>query len=65
VEEAQLEDIAVKGLLPPRVVAHWRAPPAKHEEPQPEAGKIVSFLVFHERGLGYTAHPFPLELLNE
>jgi hypothetical protein len=33
-------------------VAHWKAPPAEHEEPQPEAGEIVSFLALHERGLG-------------
>jgi hypothetical protein len=56
VEEAQLKDFAAKGLLPPRVVAHWRAPPAEHKEPQLEAGEIVSFLAFHGRGLGYLAH---------
>jgi hypothetical protein len=37
----------------------------EHEEPQPEADEIVSFLVFHERGLGYPAQPFLLGLLNE
>ncbi|RLM64283.1 retrotransposon protein, putative, unclassified [Panicum miliaceum] len=43
IEEAQLEDFAVKGLLPPRAVAHWRAPPMKHEQPQPKAGEIAFF----------------------
>jgi hypothetical protein len=65
VEEMQLEVFAVNGLLSPKVVAHWRAPPVEHEEPQPEAGKIVSFLAFHERDLRYSAHPFLLGLLNE
>jgi hypothetical protein len=51
VEEAQLEDFKANKLLPPKV-AHWKAPPAEHEEPQPEAGEIVSFLALHERGLG-------------
>jgi hypothetical protein len=39
--------------------------PAEHEEPQREANEIVSFLKFHEHGLGYPAHPFLLWLLNE
>jgi hypothetical protein len=65
VEESQLEDFTMKGLLPSKAVAHWRAPLAKHEEPHPEDDEIVSFLAFHERGLGYPAHPFLLSLLNE
>jgi hypothetical protein len=63
--ESQLEDLAVKGLLPPKAVVHWRAPPVEHEEPHPDPRKIVSFLAFHEHGLGYPAHPFLLGLLNE
>jgi hypothetical protein len=31
----------------------------------PEPSEIVSFLAFHERALGYPAHPFLLGLLNE
>jgi hypothetical protein len=65
VEESQLEDLAVKGLVPPKVVAHWRAPPVEHEELHPYPGEIVSFLTFHERGLGHPAQPFLLVLLNE
>jgi hypothetical protein len=65
VEEVQLEDFATKGFLPPKAVTHWRAPPAEHEELRPEAGEIVSFLVFHEHGLRYPAPPFLLRLLNE
>jgi hypothetical protein len=64
-EESQLEDFTTKGLLPPKVVAHWRAPPAEHEEPHREDDEIVIFLAFHEHGLGYPTHPFLLGLLNE
>jgi hypothetical protein len=64
VVEAQLEDFVVKGLLPPRAVAHWRAPPVEHEEPQLKASEIVSFLAFHEHELRYPMHLFLLGLLN-
>ena len=33
--------------------------------PCPWVGKVVSFLAFHERGLGYPAHWFLRGLLNE
>ena len=33
--------------------------------PRPRDGEVVSFLAFHERGLGYPAHWFLRELLNE
>jgi hypothetical protein len=52
VTKDRLLDFTEKGLLPPKAVAHWRAPPAEHEEPQPEAYEIMSFLVFHKRGNG-------------
>jgi hypothetical protein len=58
-------DIAAKGLLPPKAMAHCRAPPVEHEELQLKAGEIMSFVAFHERSLGYPAHPFLLNLLNE
>ncbi|RLM52734.1 hypothetical protein C2845_PMPSC055481 [Panicum miliaceum] len=48
-----------------KAVAHWRAPPVEHEEPHPHSDEIVSFLMFHERGLGHPAHPFLLGQLNE
>jgi hypothetical protein len=37
----------------------------EHEDLHPDPGEIVSFLTFHERSLGYPAHPFLLGLLNE
>ncbi|RLM92075.1 hypothetical protein C2845_PM08G14020 [Panicum miliaceum] len=52
VEESQLEDLAAKGLLPPKAVAHWRALPVENEEPQHDTGEIVSLLAFHEHSLG-------------
>ena len=33
--------------------------------PCPQAGKVVSFLAFHEHGLGYPTHWFLRGLLNE
>ena len=55
VDEAVLAAFAEKGLLPPKEVAHWRAP-AGEGFPRPWAGEVVSFLAFHKRGLGYPAH---------
>jgi hypothetical protein len=37
----------------------------EREELLPEVDEIMSFLAFHERGLGYLAHPFLLDLLNQ
>ena len=53
--ESVLEAFAVKGFLPPKEVAHWRAP-GKEDLPQPWLGEVVSFLAFHEHGLGYPMH---------
>ena len=53
-----------KGVLPPKEVAHWRAPVGE-DFLQPRASEVVSFLAFHERGLGYPAHWFLRGLLNE
>ncbi|RLM64396.1 hypothetical protein C2845_PM16G03720 [Panicum miliaceum] len=44
-EEAQLEDFVAKGLLPPRVVVHLRAPPTQHEEPRALSAKADPVLV--------------------
>ena len=33
--------------------------------PRPRAGEVVSFLSFHEHGLGYPTHRFLRGLLNE
>jgi hypothetical protein len=65
VEESQLKDFTTKGLLQPKAVEHWRAPSEEHEEPHPEDDEIVSFLAFHEHNLGFSAHQFLLDLLNE
>ena len=62
--ELLLKAFATKGFLPPKEVAHWRAPMGE-DFPQPRASEVVSFLAFHERGLGYPAHWFLHGLLNE
>ena len=62
--ESVLKSFAVKGFLPPKEVAHWRAP-VREEFPQPQPHEVVSFLAFHERGLGYPVHWFLRGLLNE
>ena len=53
--ELVLEAFAVKGFLPPKEVVHWRAP-RREDFLQPWLGEVVSFLAFHERGLGYPVH---------
>ena len=53
-----------KGLLPPKEVAHWRAPTGE-DFPRPRAGEVGSFHTFYERGLGYLVHWFLCRLLNE
>ena len=62
--ESVLEAFTEKGFLSPKEVAHWRAP-GREDFPQPRPGKVVSFLAFPERGLGYPVHWFLRELLNE
>ena len=64
-EEEVLATFAEKGLLPSKEVAHWRAPASGEVVPQPQADEVISFLAFHERGLGYPAHWFLCGLLNE
>ena len=59
-----LEAFIKKGFLPPQEVAHWRVP-GREEFPQPRPNEVVSFLTFHECGLGYPAHWFLRGLLNE
>ena len=61
--ESVLATIAEKGFLLPKEVAYWRAPTGE-DFLQPQADKVVSFLAFHERGLGYPAHWFLRGLLN-
>ena len=64
VRESVLKSFVTKGFLPPKEVAHWRVP-GREESPQPWPGEVVSFLTFHERGLGYPTHWFLRGLLNE
>ena len=60
-----LAAFAEKGLLPPKEVVHWRAPALREAVPRLWADEVVSFLAFHERGLGYPVHWFLRGLLNE
>ena len=62
--ESVLAAFTEKGFLPLKEVAHWRAP-GREDFPQPRPSEVVSFLTFHERGLGYPAHWFLCGLLNE
>ena len=62
--ELVLEAFVEKGFLPPKEVAHWRAP-RRDDFLQPRAGEVVSFFAFHERGLGYPMHWFLRGLHNE
>ena len=64
-DEEVLAAFTEKGLLPSKEVAYWRAPTSGEVVPQPRADEVVSFLAFHERGLGYPAHWFLCGLLNE
>ena len=64
VDESVLAGFVEKGLLPPKEVAHWRAPTGD-AFPRPQASEVVSFLAFHEHGLGYPTHWFLRGLLNE
>lgn len=61
--EDLLEDYARRGVLPPKAVIGWRAPLPGTVFPEPQPSELVSFLAFHERGLGYPMHPFLCGLL--
>jgi len=56
VDKEVLAAFAEKGLLPSKEVAHWRAPASGEGVPQPWANEVVSFLTFHEHGLGYPVY---------
>ena len=59
-----LKAFIAKGFLSPKEAAHRRAP-RREEFPQPRPNEVVSFLTFHEHGLGYPVHWFLCGLLNE
>jgi hypothetical protein len=55
VMEKKLQELMCDGLLCPRTsqdLSEWRVPPTNHQEPVPLEGYVVSFVAFHERGLG-------------
>ena len=62
--ESVLKSFVAKGFLPPKEVVHWTVP-GREEFPQPRPNEVVSFVTFHECGLGYPAHWFLCGLLNE
>ena len=64
-DEEVLAAFTGKGLLLSKEVAHWRAPVSGEVVLQPQANEVISFLAFHERGLGYPMHWFLRGLLNE
>jgi len=64
VSESMLAVFIEKGVLPLKEVVHWRAP-TREDFPHPRASVVISFLAFHERGLGYPAHWFLCRLLNK
>jgi hypothetical protein len=63
--EVHLERLAAEGSIPPRSVAHWRAPPPDEVSPHPCPYEVVSFRIFYARCLRHPAHPFLLGLLEE
>ena len=63
-DEVVLATFDEKGLLSLKEVEHWRAPVGEAFL-QPRTNEVVSFLAFHECGLGYPMHLFLHGLLNE
>jgi hypothetical protein len=67
VTERKLEELVRDGLLRPRASwnqPEWRVPPSDHREPAPPEGYVVSFVAFHERGLGMPPSRFMRVLLH-
>jgi hypothetical protein len=65
--ERKLEELVRDGLLRPRASRtqpEWRVPPSDHREPAPLEGYVVSFMAFHERGLGVSSSRFMRVLLH-
>jgi hypothetical protein len=56
-----LEELIEEGLLRPvtnTVVPKWIAPEESVDVPNPPASYVLSFVAFHERGLGIPASRF-------
>jgi hypothetical protein len=67
VMEGKLEELVRDGFLRPRASQtqpEWRMPPSDHREPAPSEGYVVSFVAFHERGLGVPPSHFMRALLH-
>jgi hypothetical protein len=67
VMERKLEELVHDGLLRSRASRsqpEWRVPPSDHQEPAPPERYVVSFVAFHERGLGMPPSRFMRALLH-
>ena len=64
VDDALLERWTTVGMIPPKDSAGWVAGYG-HVVPAPPPGKIVSFLAYHERGLGLPVSSFFRGVLNQ
>jgi hypothetical protein len=67
VTKRKLEELVRDGLLRPRAnrsQPEWRVPSSDYREPAPPEGYVVSFVAFHERGLGMPPSQFMLALLH-
>jgi hypothetical protein len=67
VMERKLEELVHDGLLRPRASRsqpEWRVPPFDQRELAPPEGYVVSFVAFHERGLGMPLSQFMRALLH-
>jgi hypothetical protein len=65
--ERKLEELVRDGLLRPRASrnqSEWRVPPFDLQELVPPEGYVVSFVAFHERGLGMPPSRFMRVLLH-
>ena len=62
--EANLEKLVSKRLLPEKSLGKWRAPPKDHQWPGENAGEIVLFKPFVERGIALPTSKFFRYLLH-
>jgi hypothetical protein len=53
-----MEGLVKKGLLRARTAVNEWIIPNNEEEPMPPNGYVVSFVLFHERGLAMPPHQF-------
>jgi hypothetical protein len=63
--QERLEELVEEGLLRPitsAIAPEWITPKEGVDVPNPPAGYVLSFMVFHERGLGVPVSQFLWEL---